>query len=73
MNFDSIRRMVSGKKSRLADAELGVDLDLSYITDKIIMQVPPRCLARIPRADSRGSCSMGYPASGLESLYRNRR
>ncbi|EGF99007.1 uncharacterized protein MELLADRAFT_118380 [Melampsora larici-populina 98AG31] len=53
MNFDSIRKIVSGKKSRLVDQELGTDLDLSYITDRIII--------------------MGYPASGLESLYRNRR
>ncbi|KAH9822670.1 hypothetical protein DFH28DRAFT_460870 [Melampsora americana] len=53
MNFDSIRKLVSGKKSRLVDQELGTDLDLSYITDRIII--------------------MGYPASGLESLYRNRR
>ncbi|KAG0149562.1 hypothetical protein CROQUDRAFT_300333 [Cronartium quercuum f. sp. fusiforme G11] len=53
MNFDSIRRIVSGKKSRLADHEIGVDLDLCYITDKIIV--------------------MGYPATGIESLYRNRR
>jgi len=40
---------VSGKRKRLQDEEF--DLDMSYITDKII--------------------AMSFPASGLESMYRN--
>lgn len=46
-----VRRLVSGPKARFKDEKLGVDLDLAYLTDRIIM--------------------MGYPASGVESLYRN--
>ncbi|KAI6099500.1 hypothetical protein EDD16DRAFT_1497475 [Pisolithus croceorrhizus] len=48
-----IRRLVSGRKARLKDDELGTDLDLVYVTNQIIV--------------------MGFPASGLESIYRNRR
>ncbi|TFK20642.1 hypothetical protein FA15DRAFT_646688 [Coprinopsis marcescibilis] len=50
---DFIRRLVSGPKARFQDDELGLDLDLVYVTDRIII--------------------MGYPAVGLEGLYRNRR
>ncbi|KIO29339.1 hypothetical protein M407DRAFT_21560 [Tulasnella calospora MUT 4182] len=46
-----VRRLVSGQKARFRDEKLGVELDLAYLTDRIIM--------------------MGYPASGVESLYRN--
>ncbi|KAG9048212.1 Telomerase protein component 1 [Tulasnella sp. UAMH 9824] len=46
-----VRRLVSGQKARFKDEKLGVELDLAYLTDRIIM--------------------MGYPASGVESLYRN--
>ncbi|KAG8905161.1 large subunit of alpha-aminoadipate reductase, partial [Tulasnella sp. 417] len=46
-----VRRLVSGHKARFRDEKLGVELDLAYLTDRIIM--------------------MGYPASGVESLYRN--
>ncbi|KAG6334851.1 hypothetical protein ID866_4241 [Astraeus odoratus] len=48
-----IRRLVSGGKSRHRDDELGMELDLAYVTDNIIV--------------------MGFPAAGLESIYRNRR
>ncbi|KAI0764871.1 phosphatases II [Fomes fomentarius] len=50
---DYVRRLVSGKKARHKDNELDVELDLSYITDKVIV--------------------MGYPATGIEGFYRNRR
>lgn len=40
---------MSGKKRRFVTA--GFDLDLSYITDRLI--------------------AMGFPASGLQALYRN--
>ncbi|KZT10326.1 phosphatases II [Laetiporus sulphureus 93-53] len=50
---DFFRRLVSGDKARYKDETLDIDLDLVYITDKIIV--------------------MGYPSSGLEALYRNRR
>ncbi|KAH6909596.1 ptenb protein [Coprinopsis sp. MPI-PUGE-AT-0042] len=50
---DFIRRLVSGPKARFQDDELGLDLDLVYVTDQVVI--------------------MGYPASGLEGLYRNRR
>ena len=46
-----IRTIVSGKHHRLVDEQLHVNLDLSYIT--------PRILAT------------SYPASGLETVYRN--
>ncbi|KAL4068594.1 hypothetical protein V8B97DRAFT_1973684 [Scleroderma yunnanense] len=48
-----IKRLVSGSKARLKDDELGMELDLAYVTDQIIV--------------------MGFPATGLESIYRNRR
>jgi phosphatidylinositol-3,4,5-trisphosphate 3-phosphatase and dual-specificity protein phosphatase PTEN len=48
-----IRALVSGNKARFRDESLNVDLDLAYITDRVLV--------------------MGYPATGLEGLYRNRR
>ncbi|POV94243.1 hypothetical protein PSHT_16335 [Puccinia striiformis] len=53
MNFNPIRRLVSGSKSRLKDNQVGVELDLCYLTNKIIL--------------------MGFPASGIETIYRNSR
>ncbi|KAI0065275.1 hypothetical protein BV25DRAFT_1836579 [Artomyces pyxidatus] len=50
---DYVRRLVSGQKARFKDGDLKVELDLSYITDQVIV--------------------MGYPATGIEGLYRNRR
>ncbi|KAI0336859.1 phosphatases II [Cubamyces sp. BRFM 1775] len=50
---DFIRRLVSGNKARYKDEALDLELDLAYITDKVIV--------------------MGYPATGIEGLYRNRR
>ncbi|KIM42319.1 hypothetical protein M413DRAFT_27108 [Hebeloma cylindrosporum] len=50
---DYIRRVVSGSKARFKDDILGLELDLVYVTDQVII--------------------MGYPASGIEGLYRNRR
>ena len=47
MNF--IRKIVSGPKNRFK--EEGYDLDLTYITDRIV--------------------AMAFPASGVESIYRN--
>lgn len=48
-----IREIVSGHKSRFVDPSSSTNLDLSYITDQLII--------------------MGYPASGMEGLYRNKR
>ncbi|CAL1709124.1 unnamed protein product [Somion occarium] len=50
---DFVRRLVSGNKARFKDGDLDVDLDLAYITDRVIV--------------------MGYPATGIEGFYRNRR
>ncbi|KAJ3565885.1 hypothetical protein NP233_g7356 [Leucocoprinus birnbaumii] len=50
---DYIRRLVSGQKARFKDDELDLELDLVYVTDRIII--------------------MGYPASGFEGYYRNKR
>ncbi|KAK7683205.1 hypothetical protein QCA50_013878 [Cerrena zonata] len=50
---DFVRRLVSGDKARFKDGELDVELDLAYITDRVIV--------------------MGYPATGMEGLYRNKR
>ena len=50
---DYARRLVSGNKARFRDGHLNLELDLVYLTDRIII--------------------MGYPAEGLESLYRNNR
>ena len=47
------RRIVSGQKARFQDPLLHLDLDLTYVTDHIII--------------------MGFPASGVQSLYRNKR
>ncbi|GAC74199.1 clathrin coat dissociation kinase GAK/PTEN/Auxilin [Moesziomyces antarcticus T-34] len=47
------RRIVSGQKARFKDPLLDLDLDLTYVTDNIII--------------------MGFPASGVQSLYRNKR
>ncbi|CDS01429.1 hypothetical protein [Sporisorium scitamineum] len=47
------RRIVSGQKTRFQDPLLHLDLDLTYVTDHIII--------------------MGFPASGVASLYRNKR
>ena len=47
----ALRGLVSKKKRRFIDAAVGVDLDLSYITDRVI--------------------ATGYPAVGVEALYRN--
>ncbi|KAB5590839.1 Ptenb protein [Ceratobasidium theobromae] len=51
MNTNFARRVVSGSKARFQEG--GIDLDLAYITDQVII--------------------MGFPADGLEALYRNRR
>ncbi|WVQ79850.1 hypothetical protein IAT38_001950 [Cryptococcus sp. DSM 104549] len=53
MSFDYVRKLVSGNKARFIDPEAAVNLDLVYVTDRIII--------------------MGYPASGVAGLYRNRR
>ncbi|WAQ91021.1 hypothetical protein PtA15_13A421 [Puccinia triticina] len=53
MNLNAIRKLVSGNKTRLKDAQVGVELDLCYLTPQIIL--------------------MGFPASGIETLYRNSR
>ncbi|KAK8847604.1 hypothetical protein IAR55_005463 [Kwoniella newhampshirensis] len=53
MSFDYVRKIVSGGKARYVDPAAAVDLDLVYVTDRIII--------------------MGYPASGVAGLYRNRR
>ncbi|PWY99731.1 hypothetical protein BCV70DRAFT_145910, partial [Testicularia cyperi] len=47
------RRIVSGQKARFKDPNLDVDLDLTYVTDHVII--------------------MGFPASGVQSFYRNKR
>ncbi|EST07994.1 Protein-tyrosine phosphatase, active site [Kalmanozyma brasiliensis GHG001] len=47
------RRIVSGQKARFQDPVLDLDLDLTYVTDHLII--------------------MGFPASGVASLYRNKR
>ncbi len=47
------RRIVSGQKARFRDPVLDLDLDLTYVTDHLII--------------------MGFPASGVQSLYRNKR
>ncbi|XAO24584.1 hypothetical protein I312_103388 [Cryptococcus bacillisporus CA1280] len=53
MPFDYIRKLVSGNKARFVDPETAVNLDLVYVTDRIII--------------------MGYPATGVAALYRNKR
>ncbi|KAF8899795.1 hypothetical protein CPB84DRAFT_1836771 [Gymnopilus junonius] len=50
---DYIRRIVSGNRARFKDNSLNLELDLTYVTDQVII--------------------MGYPASGIEALYRNSR
>ncbi|CED83590.1 Clathrin coat dissociation kinase GAK/PTEN/Auxilin and related tyrosine phosphatases [Phaffia rhodozyma] len=47
-----VRNVVSGPKARFVDKTSNHDLDLVYLTDRIIL--------------------MGYPASGIEAVYRNK-
>lgn len=37
MSLDYVRQIVSGNKARYVDADSAVDLDLVYVTDRIIM------------------------------------
>jgi phosphatidylinositol-3,4,5-trisphosphate 3-phosphatase/dual-specificity protein phosphatase PTEN len=37
MSLDYVRQIVSGHKARYVDPEGAVDLDLVYVTDRIIM------------------------------------
>ena len=46
-----LRALVSKKKRRFLDAGTGLDLDLAYISDRLL--------------------ATGYPAVGVEALYRN--
>ena len=39
MSLDYVRQIVSGHKARYVDPEGAVDLDLVYVTDRIIMYV----------------------------------
>ncbi|KAI6032432.1 hypothetical protein EDC04DRAFT_2605178 [Pisolithus marmoratus] len=54
-----IRRLVSGSKARLKDDELGTDLVLSILLRFSLLDEPNHC--------------RGFSATGLESIYRNRR
>eukprot|EP01113_Clastostelium_recurvatum_P041977 TRINITY_DN6758_c0_g1_i4.p1 TRINITY_DN6758_c0_g1~~TRINITY_DN6758_c0_g1_i4.p1 ORF type:complete len:437 (+),score=111.09 TRINITY_DN6758_c0_g1_i4:102-1412(+) len=49
--FKFIRQVVSQDRQRYVDSSLSVDLDLTYITPRVI--------------------AMGFPASGIEGVYRN--
>lgn len=48
-----LRECVSKQKRRFECSDTGVNLDLTYVTSRII--------------------AMGFPAVGLESVYRNPR
>lgn len=37
MSLDYIRQVVSGNKARYVDAESNIDLDLVYVTDRIVL------------------------------------
>ena len=39
MSLDYVRQIVSGHKARYVDPDSAVDLDLVYVTDRIIMYV----------------------------------
>ncbi|ODO08539.1 hypothetical protein L198_00269 [Cryptococcus wingfieldii CBS 7118] len=41
MSFDYVRKLVSGKKARFIDPEAAVNLDLVYVTDRIIIMGYP--------------------------------
>ena len=83
MSFDYLRQVVSGKKARYVDRENSVDLDLVYgeqhlepfvqlanhqsPTESSCLSYLAACNAWLTRT------SMGYPATGMAGLYRNRR
>lgn len=69
MSLDYVRQIVSGHKARYVDPEGAVDLDLVYVTDRIIMYVYRQPSSFITILIS----SMGWPATGWASAYRNRR
>ena len=54
---DFVRRIVSGPKARYIDPKLGVDLDLVYVTDRLIIMGWPasnfEALYRNSRRDVR--------------------
>ncbi|CEH14902.1 related to phosphatidylinositol--trisphosphate 3-phosphatase pten [Ceraceosorus bombacis] len=56
-SINTIRHLVSGAKARHVDDELGVDLDLVYLTDRLILMAWPgsglEALYRNPRNDVR--------------------
>ena len=68
MSLDYVRGIVSGHKARYVDPDSAVDLDLVYVTDRIIMYV-------VCPSEAVTACGAehSWPATGWASTYRNRR
>jgi phosphatidylinositol-3,4,5-trisphosphate 3-phosphatase and dual-specificity protein phosphatase PTEN len=64
----SIRTVVSQKKKRFKFGEY--DLDLTYITPRIIAMGAPRNF-RVSPFGRVSPCCLGFPSSGTEGIYRN--
>ncbi len=60
--FLPIRRLVSGSRSRFYDPHLSLDLDLTYLTDQLILTSFP----------APSSSSPSSALKGVQGLYRNR-
>jgi len=69
---DYIRRLVSGNKSRFKDPELKLELGTRLETGNWPFGMSCNPLADLAYVTDQ-VVIMGYPASGIEGLYRNRR
>lgn len=71
---DYVRRLVSGNKARFYDSELDVELGASRhpIAFSILWRLTGTWLPDLAYITDQ-VIVMGYPAVGMEGLYRNRR
>lgn len=71
---DLIRRVVSGHKARHYDADLNLELGMSLCCGQAQRHGSSSLMLDLAYIDpSKKVVVMGYPAVGLEAVYRNRR